>query len=231
MINNLSVLYVEDDDMVRENFQEILEEYFSKVITADNGKTALEQYNIHKPDVAILDISIPYISGLNVASKIREYDPEIQIIMLTAYDDKEKLLQAVNLQLFAYLVKPVQHQNFDVTLKNLLSKFESENILQLSNDFIWNKSKEELFYKDENMKLTNNERLILALLCSYPTQYFSACDISLEVIEDYNSDDIECNNIVQLLSRFKKKTLKQFNIKNFFIENSYGVGYKILLKT
>ena len=230
MKHDLMVLYVEDDAMVRENFQEILEQSFSEVITADNGKTALELYDMHKPNIAILDISIPHMSGLQVASKIRESDSEIQIVMLTAYDDQEKLLQAVNLQLFAYLVKPVEHKEFDVLLKNISKKFESENILYLVSDFKWNKKKEELSYKEESIKLTNNERLVLALLCNNPTQYFSAYNITIEALEDYSTNDIETNNIVQLLSRFKKKILKQFDTQDFFIENTYGAGYKVLTR-
>lgn len=230
MINDLTVLYVEDDEVVRENFQEILEQYFSKVIISNNGKTALDLYNIHNPDVAILDISLPDISGLQVASIIRKKNREMQIIMLTAYDDKEKLLQALNLQLFAYLVKPVQYPKFDVTLKNLLKTFESKNSLHLLNDFIWNKSKEELSYKGFSIKLTNNERLILMFLSNYPNQYFSAYEIALEVLEEHDTNDNNCNNIVQLLSRFKNKILKEFEIKVFFIENSYGRGYKIIIK-
>ena len=229
MINNLCVLYVEDDEIVRENFQEILEQHFPKVITANNGKTALELYDMHKPDIAILDISIPYLSGLQVASKIRKTNSQIQIIMLTAYDDKEKLLDAVNLQLFAYLVKPVQHQDFDLILKKLLSKFENKNMIQLASAFIWNKETKELFYKEEQIKLTNNERLALSLLANNPNQYFTAYDIALEILENYNSNDLEANNIVQLLSRFKKKTSKNFKFDSFFIENCYGAGYRIIL--
>lgn len=229
MISDLSILYVEDDKIVRENFAEILQQYFSKVITADNGKTALDLYNQHKPDVALLDISIPYISGLQVASKIRAIDLDIQIIMLTAYADQDKLLHAVNLQLFAYMVKPVQHEEFDTTIKNLINKLEKDEVLSLSDEFRWNKTKEELFYKDENIKLTNNERLIVTFLSNNPTQYFKACDIACEISSEQNIDDIECNNVIQLLSRFKNKIIKQFDIKNFFIENSYGVGYKIVI--
>ena len=84
MMNDISVLYVEDDEIVRDNFAQILQRYFSTVYVADNGRTALELYEQYKPDVAVLDISIPHLSGLQVASKIREVDNDIQIIMLTA---------------------------------------------------------------------------------------------------------------------------------------------------
>ena len=227
MTPNLKILYVEDDEVVRENFTEILEQYFAKVYTTDNGKTALELYAQHKPDVALLDISIPYMSGLHVAAKIREADEKIQIIMLTAFSDQEKLLQAVNLQLFAYLVKPVQYKEFDKTMKSLLKKFNEDGVLVLVNDFRWNLLTKELFYKDKKIKLTNNERLIVTLLADYPTRYFKTYDIAMEISQ--NEDEIEPNNITQLLSRFKQKIFKLTKSEIFFIENSYGVGYKIVL--
>jgi len=225
----MTILYVEDDDIVRENFTEILEGYFSKVISAEDGKKALELYSQHKPDVALLDISIPYMSGLHVASKIREVDEEIQIIMLTAYLDQEKLLKAVNLQLFAYLIKPVQHKEFDKTMKSLLKKLDGDNFLFLKNNFRWNKNTEELFYKDKKIKLTNNEKIVITLLINYPNKYFSTYEIAIEISKDSYESDTVINNTTQLLSRLKSKILKQVENKDFFIENSYGVGYKVSL--
>ena len=224
----MTILYVEDDETVRESFTEILEEYFSTVIVAGDGRKALELYHQHKPDVALLDISIPYISGLHVASKIREVDETIQIIILSAYSDQEKLLKAVNLQLFAYLIKPVQHKKFDKTMKNLLKKFDEDNIILLKNNFKWHKNKKELFYKDTKIKITNNEKLIVTILADNPNQYFSTYALANEISETSYESDTITNNTIQLLSRFKKKVFAQIGNKDFFIENSYGIGYKIL---
>lgn len=230
MINNLTILYVEDDETVRENFTEILKQHFSNVITANNGKTALKLYNEYKPEIALLDISIPYINGLTLASKIRENDSEIQIIMLTAYSEKEKLLQAVNLQLFAYLIKPIQYEEFDKVLKNILNKFNDNEFLFLTNDFKWKKETEELFYNYTKIKLTKKEHQVVSLLCTQPIQYFSPYSIALEIGDEDNLEENKSNTIIQLLSRFKNKTLKELNLKHFFIENIYGAGYKIILR-
>jgi len=228
MKNDLTVLYVEDDAMLMENFKEILEDYFSSVITADNGRTAIESYNRYKPDIAILDISIPHINGLQVASKIRAIDKKIDIIMLTAYSDQEKLLQAVNLQLFAYLIKPVKKEELDKTIINLLKKYKKETILSLADNFKWDKDSEELFYNNEQIKITNKERLLIKFLCNNKNQYFKACDMAYDVLNEEITDK-DCNNIVQLLSRLKNKIYKKIETDDFFIENCYGAGYKIKL--
>ena len=130
MTNNLTLLYVEDNEIVRENFTEIFTKYFKNIITAENGKDALQLYKNNKIDLAILDISIPIINGLNVAAKIRENDSKTEIIMLSAYSDKPKLLQAVNLHLFSYLIKPVQHNELHDTLTRAIAK------LSINSEFI-----------------------------------------------------------------------------------------------
>lgn len=230
MMSDLTILYVEDDETVRENFTEILKQQFSNVITADNGRTALDLYNKHKPKIAILDISIPYINGLKLATKIREKDSSIQIIILTAYSEKDKLFQAVNLQLFAYLIKPIQYEEFDEIINKVVKKFHQDDFLYLTNDFKWNKDTKKLFYENINIKLTNKERILVSLLCDNSTQYFSPYSIALEIADEDDLEEKKSNSIIQLLSRFKNKTLKELNLKHFFIENVYGAGYKIILK-
>ena len=230
MINDLTILYVEDDETVRENFTEILKEHFLNVITANNGKTALDLYNKYKPHIALLDISVPYINGLTLAEKMRERNSDIQIIMLTAFSEKEKLLKAVNLQLFAYLIKPVQYEEFNKVMNDVSKTFHKEKNLFLTNNLKWNTKRKELFYEYTLIKLTNKEKLIVSLLCDNPNQYFSPYDIALEISEENEKEEKKSNTIIQIISRFKNKTLKEFNIKHFFIENVYGAGYKIILK-
>lgn len=94
-MNNLSILYVEDDPMVRENFVEILGHYFSHIFSAEDGLSAYDLYLQHRPDILLLDISLPKMSGLDLAEKIREDDDKVAIVMMTAYADQEKLMRAV----------------------------------------------------------------------------------------------------------------------------------------
>ncbi|MCU7836248.1 MAG: response regulator transcription factor [gamma proteobacterium symbiont of Taylorina sp.] len=230
---DLSVLYVEDDEVVRENFTQILQHYFSQVIVADNGKTALELYKEFKPDVAILDISIPYLSGLQLAEKIRQDNDNIQIIMLTAYADQEKLLQAVNLQLFAYLIKPVKQMELDLTLKKVKKKINKKNYLCLAYGYSWCKNEEILYYNNEQIKLSHKERIFIARLCRYPNRYYTAVEIADKIFADddeYLTDSSDYNNLVQIISRLKKKLLNKHARSGFFIENVYGEGYRIKLE-
>jgi len=229
MKNDFTLLYVEDDEIVRENYSEVFRTYFENVISTNNGNEALKLYKNNPVDVAILDISIHGMNGLNVAAKIREMSSETIILMITAYSDNDKLLKAINLDLFGYLVKPIVHKELDDTLQKILAKIPKEATLQLPNKFLWQKNSKTLSYNNETVKLTKNEKRIIEILLSNKNKYLSACEIQEELFEYTNTEDSSCNNVVQLISRLKKKVLKLYKHEDYFIENCYGAGYKIIV--
>ncbi|MDB2405431.1 response regulator [Arcobacteraceae bacterium] len=229
MKSDLTLLYVEDDKLVRENYTEVFESYFTTVLTTDNGKEALKIYNENKIDVGIFDISIPGINGLNLTSQIREEDENIEIIIISAYSDRDKLLKAVSLKLFTYLIKPVPHNDLITTIENLVHKKTNHENIKLANGYIWNATTKTLFYKDETIKITQKEIDIVELLFKNKNIYLSACQIQEYISNELVSGSDSCNGIIKILSRFKKKLNIQFDNDDFFIENCYGLGYKILL--
>ena len=229
MTKDITLLYVEDDDIVRENYSEIFKTYFENIITSSNGNEALKLYKNHSIDVAILDISIHGMNGLNLAAKIRDISSETIILMITAYSDNDKLLKAINLDLFGYLVKPIVHKELDETLKKIIAKVPRETSLELPNKFSWQKNSKTLSYNNETVKLTKNEIKIIEILLSNKNKYLTACEIQEELFEHTNLSDTTCNNVVQLISRLKKKILRLYNHEEYFIENCYGAGYKIIV--
>jgi len=74
--------------------------------------------------------------------------------------------------------------------------------------------------------LTKNEILLMNLLCENKYKFFTPLEIAQEILLDTKKDS-DANSATQLISRFKKKVLKSLNIDDFFIENVYGVGYRI----
>ena len=228
MTNELTLLYVEDDDVVRENFSEIFSTYFPNILLASNGPDALKMFYNNAIDIIILDVSLPGINGLNVASEIRKQNANVEIIMLTAYSEKDKLIQALNFQVFSYLVKPVKHEELDKTLTSLIQKIYFKNILNLQHNYSFDYEQKTLYYKTQKVTLTKNEKKLIAHLCQHKTLHHSACDIANNLFPDTESSDAACNNIIQLISRFKKKMTSTYDEENFFIDNIYGLGYKIL---
>ncbi len=219
---NYKVLYAEDDDVIRANYVSLLECYFSNVYEASNGSEALKRYNEYKPDIIILDVNMPVLNGLEVVKIIRENDLKIYIIMLTAMDSKEYLLEALNLEINRYLIKPVETKELEAIIFETVKKLESKNnILKLPGDYIWDRDNR-ILSKDKNIvKLTKKEHLLLALLCSKETQVFATDSILNYVWEDDVDNIYNTLPLRTLVSRIKNK----LDVQVF--ESIYNVGYKI----
>ncbi|MGP1450278.1 MAG: response regulator [Wolinella sp.] len=127
-ITKLRILYVEDDALIREATRIILER-FATVFSAQDGEQALELYTEKQPNIVITDICMPVMDGLAMARKIREYDPYLPIIFVSANNDTEQLLEAIDLGADAFLVKPFSLQK----LRDILKKFGRHIIEQEEN--------------------------------------------------------------------------------------------------
>ena len=118
MSNNLKLLYVEDDENARNTTYKLLKNFFSVVITAVDGVDALEKFREEKFDLIISDINMPRLNGLEMLQEVREQNKEIPVLMLSAYSDSEYFLEAINLDVDGYILKPiVQEQFFKVLYK------------------------------------------------------------------------------------------------------------------
>ncbi len=227
MKNGLTLLYVEDDKVVRDNLEEIFKAYFDRVLTTDNGNKAIELYEANDIDVAILDISILGINGLKVAAKIRETNQSTVILMLSAYSDKDKLLEAINLNLIGYLVKPVKHKELKATLEKIVAKVKNNNIITLSNNYLFNRKSGVMSNFDKVTTLTKSEKKIIQILIDNKHSFMSSLDIHAILFYEEIETDMSSNSVTQLISRLNKKVAMAFDSHEYFIENCYGAGYKI----
>jgi two-component system, OmpR family, lantibiotic biosynthesis response regulator NisR/SpaR len=228
-MSNLNLLYVEDDEDTIENIDFFLKRHFNEIIVAQDGEEALKFFKEKKVDIIILDINIPKINGLKLAGKIRELNRKIPIIFLTAYSDRENLLQAINVHAFSYLIKPFKIDELIDVLnkckKDFFYKYQNPHIKKLNENFTWNKQKKELFFDNQRISLTKNEIALIDLFIEYDSRFFTP-----EEINEYISlnNDIKDNSIIQLISRLKRKITNLTGNNNFFIENIYNKGYHIL---
>ena len=224
--SNYSVLYAEDDIKIREKYANYLTLYFSDVYEASNGKEALEIYKNKKPDVIILDINMPIMSGLEVAKNLREFDTQTQMIMLTAYSDREKLLMASELFLTKYLIKPIQSFELEAVLLKCIRnlKTQRDSLVYLEEDFIWCRVDETLRKKDIYIKLTQKELLLLKLFCSKPNLTFSNMEILNYVWDNETQTDFNTNKLRIVFSKLKTK------LGSNLFTSIYNVGYKINYK-
>ncbi len=106
LLRELCVLYVEDDDEVREQLALLLELWFGKVLLAENGAAGLAVFRSGAPDIIISDIQMPVMSGLEMVEAIRK-ESHIPVILTTAYNEQEHFLGAIRLEINHYVIKPI----------------------------------------------------------------------------------------------------------------------------
>ena len=224
---DMTLLYAEDDPQSRKNYAFVLEEYFSKVYIAEDGREALHLYHEKKPDILLLDISMPFIDGLEVAKIVRKEDKEIPIIMLTAHSEKDILLCAVDLKLEKYLLKPITEAKLKEIILKVIGERENKDVILLRKKLLWHKENSHLTYDGQEIKLTKKEHKLIMLLLRTPGEYFMHDTLIINVWDDEIPDDSHDNKLYQLIYRLNKKINEVTNSDMQLIENSYTLGYQI----
>ncbi|MBS4096972.1 MAG: SpoIIE family protein phosphatase [Sulfuricella sp.] len=107
VLKNFSLLYVEDDDNIREQLEQFLRRRVKEFHVAANGAEGLAAYREHKPDMIISDILMPEMTGLEMAERIKAEDPEVPIILTTAFNETDYFLKAIQIGIDNYVLKPV----------------------------------------------------------------------------------------------------------------------------
>ena len=128
-LKSQTVLFVEDEELAREILANMLSKVFKKVLTAANGLEGLEKFEESKSsneiDLIISDINMPIMNGLEMLEKIREIDSTIPVIFVTARNETNNILRAIDLNVTNYIIKPVQ---MDIMLSKIKEACEKKYI-------------------------------------------------------------------------------------------------------
>ncbi len=219
---NLSLLYVEDEPFIRQNAVEFLEDQFVEIYEAEDGKEALALYYRENPDIIITDIEMPNIDGLELCRQIRKTDDNTPIIITTAFTDQDYLLQAIELNLVKYLMKPLQETLLNEALEQCVQKLATKHrsIERLTTLHYFDTFNQTLLYKNVFIKLTANEVAFLTLLLHQKHRVVTYQEIENHVWDGaYMSEDA----LKGLIKNLRKKISKEV------IENHSKLGYKINL--
>ncbi len=127
-MKKLRVLLVDDEIMIREGFKRLFdwEAHDCEVVgEAADGVEALARIDTLRPDIVIMDINIPIMSGLKVIQLSRIKHPQIAYVIVSGYDDFSYCQQALRLQITDYILNPVNYEEFGTCIDNLkISLFE-----------------------------------------------------------------------------------------------------------
>ena len=131
-LSKLRVLYVEDDDLIREELAETLEFDVKELITATNGEEGLEKFKKYNPDIVITDIKMPKMNGLDMSREIKKISPSTPIIVTTAFSDSSYLIKAIEIGINRYVLKPVDLDKLYEALEDLATilLYEKEKEIQ-----------------------------------------------------------------------------------------------------
>ncbi len=122
-MKRMNILIADDESIIRLGLSEILEEAGHTVYAAENGLAALRLAEGCTPDLAILDIKMPEMDGLEAARRLFERSP-VPIIFLTAYGERELVERAARLQVMGYLVKPIKEAELLAMIEVAAQRFE-----------------------------------------------------------------------------------------------------------
>ena len=124
MLKNITILYVEDELDIRENTKRPLEYLCDDLIMASNGFDGLELYKKYKPDIVISDIKMPKINGIEMCKAIKEIDQNQHIIFTTAHNESGYFIEAIDMQVDGYILKPIDYNLLENKIKNITNQID-----------------------------------------------------------------------------------------------------------
>ncbi|HHS92099.1 MAG TPA: response regulator transcription factor [Campylobacterales bacterium] len=228
MNHEMRLLYIEDDKEIQAIYLDSIQELVDQVHVAYDGEEGYECYLRIKPDIILLDINMPKLDGLSLAAKIRQLDSDVKIIVTSAHGEQDKLLQAIELYLIKYILKPLD----PLLLKDAILKAKNEVLMSreaqtpkeklfyLDEHTTWNVDSEKLYSEESEIKLTKNERRLLKLLSSKENKVFTFFEIFDYISHDNFDKEYDAGQVRALVKLLRKKIPKDA------VLNVYGEGYR-----
>ncbi len=220
----MKILIAEDQTQLRTILLERLNQHGFIVDAAEDGGQAIDYLDHGTYDVALLDIMMPQMNGLEVLQWIRSHRPHLPVLLLTAKDAVKDRVKGLELGADDYLIKPFAFEELLARVHSLLRRSTKaiQEVLQVG-DLSLNRSTKEVKRNDTPLQLTKKEFLILEALMRHAGE-----PLSRERLEMVSSDlDYEgYSNIVDVYIRFlRKKVDEPFASK--LIHTVRGFGYVI----
>ena len=220
---HLNILYIEDEKNIRIKLKEALELIVSNVYDCENISQAKDILNIYRIDIIISDINLKDENALEFIKNIRKNYATIPIILLSAYTEKNYLLEATKLKLVDYLVKPIDFKILNNAIEDAVQELidYGNYIVDFENNTSYNILHKKLLSKDTNkeLTLTAKEIELLEYLISNSNRVLSHDEIKNKLwIDAYEITDSALKN---LINKLRKKIGKES------IKNISGVGFKI----
>lgn len=221
----MKILLLEDDLILSKELTKFLEDSAFEVTKVFEGNSVEIEMKQNNFDIFLLDINVPNLDGLKVCEKIREYDANTPIIMISAFGDLSSKKEAFGFFANDYLVKPFQFEELLMRINSLLRRKDtndqsSDDIIKIE-DLIINKTEQKVFRNGQEIMLTVKEQRLLIFLAEAQGRTVSKQQIT-EYVWEHNFNT-NTNTVEVYINFLRKKIDKDFDLK--LIHTRSGFGY------
>lgn len=218
-LKNLVLMIVEDEKELNISLAKSLMPYFAKIIQAKDGEEGFKKFKKFKPHLIITDISMPIKNGLEMSKDIKAISKTTPIIILSSTLEKERLLEAININIDKYLVKPYSTKELLAAIKAVVNtKMENFSKIEISSKIKFDQVRKVLIKEGKSIDLTKKELSFISLLTRNIGGLVSHDEIKANV---WVNKDVSDAAIRTFIKRLRDK------VGPDFIKNIPGLGYKV----
>ncbi len=222
LFENMTILYAEDEDSIRQSVSQTLEIIFKKVIQASNGQEAIELFWDNNPDILLIDICMPKLDGIKLLEQIRQKDKRVPVVIMSAHTEQEYLLKAIELNICKYLIKPFSKDSFINALETTaqwMYEWGKSYEIPISKDVFYTPLSAEVKFLDHSNILTKKEKQLFEYFLRQKNRV-----ITFEELEEFLWNDYEPHKdaLKALVKELRKK------LPSGIIENIFATGYRFV---
>ncbi|WP_297438711.1 response regulator transcription factor [uncultured Clostridium sp.] len=219
------VLIVEDDLIISREIKNALVSWSYDVLEVIDFKEVISAFVGYKPDIILLDISLPFFNGYHWCSEIRKVS-KVPIIFISSMTESMNIVMGMNMGGDDFITKPFDINVLVAKVQALLRRsysFRNETNILENKEIILNINEYSVFYKEQSLELTKNEFKILQILFENVGKAISREDIMVKL---WDSDSfIDDNTLTVNIARLRKR-LQSINIDDL-IKTKKGIGYMV----
>ncbi|MEZ0053261.1 two-component system OmpR family response regulator [Mycobacterium sp. MAA66] len=220
----IEVLVVDDEAALSDLVSMVLRYEGWKVSTAHDGGTAISKATTDRPDVVVLDVMLPDMSGLDVLAELHRIRPDLPVLLLTAKDTVEDRIAGLSAGGDDYLTKPFNVEEMVLRLRSLVRRSGSgvvaNNSQLVVGDLVLDEDSREVTRSGSEIKLTATEYEVLRLMMANPRRVLTKAQI-LHSVWDYDFEGR--SNVVELYISYLRKKIDADRTP--MIHTVRGVGY------
>lgn len=220
IFKNLNLLFVDDNIDVSASAYQLLSSCFKVMYLASNVDNALKFYREKDIDLIITDIKMPNNDGLSLVKEVRKDDCHTAVIILTAFTDTDYLLRAANLQIDAYITKPLNFPKLNTALDAAIKRIEWKlQPIKLTEETFYHSPTKKLTVKGEEVSLGHKECLLLELLLFSKNRIVQKSEINDIVWSNQDMTDAALKNLLgELRRKLQCDVIKNQPARGWYIE-------------